>query len=74
MRLNRHGEPSDFHWRRWRTVASIEKAWTVQTAWWRGDDERIDRHDHEIIARDGLHCVISHDRVADVWHLGSAYD
>jgi hypothetical protein len=75
MRLDRHGRPSGFHWRRrWRTVASVEKTWDVQTEWWRGDDERVDRHYHEVVAHDGLRCVIFHDRVADVWHLQSVDD
>ncbi len=75
MRLNRHGHPADFHWRRrWHAVARIVKTWTLQTEWWRGDDERVDRHYHEVITRGGMRCVIFHDRVADLWHLESIYD
>ncbi len=75
MRLDRHGRPAGFHWRRcWHLLATIVKTWNLQTEWWRGDDARIDRHYHEVVTCEGMRCVIFHDWAVDVWQLESIYD
>ena len=70
-----HGVPRMFIWRRrTRVVAAITHRWALKTEWWRGDDAAIDRDYYDLATRDGLRCVIRHDRVADVWHLASVSD
>ncbi|HEY8597092.1 MAG TPA: DUF6504 family protein [Thermomicrobiales bacterium] len=69
------GRPRLFVWRRRaRVVAAIRHRWALKAEWWRGDDAAIARDHYDLVTRDGLRCVIFHDRVADVWHLESVYD
>ena len=72
---DRRGQPRMFTWRRrTRVVAAITHAWSLKTAWWRGDDAAIDRDYYDLATHDGLRCVVYRDRVADVWHLDSVAD
>lgn len=55
-------------------VNHITRSWRIDTAWWRGEDEAAHHTDYEILTRAAPHCIIYHDRHADIWHLEQIID